>query len=190
MIEINLLPKRTLERKGVKAFAIFVSVSAIAIVLICLSLFLSVKEEVKTAERQLNLIKNEIRRYEPLLVELKELKNKEAEILLHFNNLRRLMIGQPSWPQILYVISRSLPENIWLTELIQTPKDKEMMIAIQGYSLNQTVDIAEFMENLNNSSLFKQIALSEISKRVIDTTEAMEFKLNCSLKSLEESRGE
>jgi len=184
MIEINLLPKKTLKRKGVRAFTIFVSISAVAIILICLSFFFSVKEDVKMAKRQLNLIRSEIKKYEPLLVELEELKAKEAEILLHFDNLRRLAINRPSWPQILYVISRSLPENIWLTELTQTPKDKERMVTIQGYSLNQTVDIAKFMENLNDSSLFNQVTLSEISRRVIDATEVMEFKLNCSSKSL------
>ncbi|MEA1965370.1 MAG: PilN domain-containing protein [Candidatus Aerophobetes bacterium] len=184
MIEINLLPKRTLKRKGVKAFVIFVSISAVAIGLICLSLFSSVKEEVKIAERQLSLVKSEVKKYEPLLGELEELKAEEAEILLRLNNLKRLVISRPSWAQVLYVISGSLPKNIWLTELIQTPENEERVITIQGYGLNQTVDIAKFMENLNNSSIFNRINLSEISRRVINATKVMEFKLNCSLKSL------
>jgi len=75
---------------------------------------------------------------------------------------------------VLYEISRSLPDSIWLTRLAKNIEGKDQL-TIEGSTLNQTTDIGKFMDNLNKSSLFQEMTISVVSKGNIEKTEIMAF---------------
>ncbi|GAH86982.1 unnamed protein product, partial [marine sediment metagenome] len=51
-----------------------------------------------------------------------------------------------------------------------------------GSSLNKTIDIGEFMENLIKSPLFTEVALLGMTKRTMDKREVMDFAIGCKLR--------
>jgi len=180
MIEVNLLPPELLKRKEIKYFIIFVSTCGLLTILVCFFLSFGVKDEVNMAQKRLISVQEKSREQQSVIKELEEWKRKKADLESRFKAMTNLVIRRSSGPRILYEMSRCLPENIWLTGLIKDIQGKEEIITIQGSSLSQAVDIARFMENLNNSSLFKEINLSSISRE--ETTGIAKFKITCKLR--------
>lgn len=182
MIEINLLPAKVLQRRKMWSFVIFVAVSGLLVIFACIFFFFSIKEEVKSAQIELAWVRERVNEYQPILKELQELKSKRLELVSRLSAIRDLIVNQLPWPLVLYEISKSLPDSIWLTELTKTIQGKEQVIAIQGYSLDKTVDIGRFVENLSRSFLFEEIAVSNMSRSIIEETEVMDFRISCRLR--------
>ncbi len=180
MIEVNLLPPELLKRKEIKYFIIFVSTCGLLTILVCFFLSFGVKNEIKMAQERLISVQEKSREQQSVIKELEEWKRKKVDIESRFKAMANLVTRKSLCPKILYEISRCLPGNIWLTGLIKDIQGKEEIITIQGSSLTQTVDIARFMENLDNSSLFKGISLCSISRE--ETTGIAKFKITCKLR--------
>lgn len=182
MIEINLLPARVMQKRRVWSFVIFIAISSSLVIFTCIFFFFSIKEEVKSVQMELGRVKERVSEYQPMLKELQELKSKRVKLISRLSVIKDLVVNQLPWPLVLYEISKSLPDNVWLTELTKTLQGEEEIIAIQGYSLDKTVAIGRFMENLSKSSLFKEITISDMSKSIIRETEVMDFRVSGKLK--------
>ncbi len=182
MIRINLLPRELIDKKKVGGFIVFVSICTLFTILICVLLFLPLRDRIQAAKRQLEIEKLAVGKYRPILQKLEELKREESKLQARLNTIENLIISRSPWSQVLYEISRALPEKIWLTELTKEPQEKEQIITIHGSSLSKTIDIGKFMENLTRSPLFAEVALLMMTKRTIDKREVMDFTINCKLK--------
>ena len=189
MIEINLLPAKVMQRRKMWSFVIFVAVSGLLVIFACIFFFFSIKEEVKSAQIELAWVRERVNEYQPMLKELQELKSKRFELVSRLSAIKDLIVNQLPWSLVLYEISKSLPDSIWLTELTKTIQGKEQIITIQGCSLDETVAIGRFMENLSKSSLFEEIAVSNMSKSVIGETKVMDFRISCKLRDPASSEG-
>ncbi len=182
MIRINLLPRELIEKKKVSAFVIFVSISILFSILIWVLLFLPLRDELQAAKRRLELEQLTLRKYQPILQKLEKLKREESELQARLNAIENLIVSRSPCSQVLYEISRALPEKTWLTELTEETQGKEQILTIQGSSLSKTIDIGKFMENLTKSSFFVEVVLLTMTKRTIDKREVMDFTINCKLK--------
>ena len=182
MIRINLLPKKLIEKKKIGAFVVFVSISILFSVLICVLLFLPLRDELQAAKRRLELEQLTLRKYRPILQELEKLKREESELQARLTSIENLIVSRSPWSQVLYEISRALPEKIWLTELTKETQGKGEILAIEGSSLSKTIDIGKFMENLTKSPLFTEVALLGMTKRAMDKREVMDFAISCKLR--------
>jgi len=182
MIEINLLPPEILRQKKIKDFLLFVIISVFPVILICILFSFSLKEVARSVQRELTWSREKVSEYQPALKELEELKNKKVALQYRLSIIRDLVVNRSPWPLVLYEISNSLPDSIWLTRLAKNVQGKEQIITIEGFSLNQTVDIGKFVENLNKSSLFEEIAISVVSKSNIGKTEVMGFTIGGKIK--------
>jgi type IV pilus assembly protein PilN len=182
LIRINLLPRELIEKKKIGAFVVFVSISSLFSVLICVLLFLPLRDELQAAKRRLELERLTLRKYRPILQELEELKREESELQVRLTSVENLIVSRSPWSQVLYEISRALPEKIWLTELTKETQGKEQILAIEGSSLSKTIDIGKFMENLTKSPLFTEVALLGMTKRAMDKREVMDFAISCKLR--------
>jgi len=149
MITVNLLPKSILEKRKKGAFAIFVSLCAGLTILICVFFVLALKVQFAPVARELHSVRKQAEEYQLKFrdLEMDELKEKEAQLKSYLEALLDLTNSQPSWPLILYEISKGLPEGVWLTEITKPMTDE--ILTIQGNSLNRTRGVIEFMENLN-----------------------------------------
>ena len=181
MIKVNLLPKSILEKRKKGAFAIFVSLCAGLTILICEFFVLALKVQFAPVARELHSVRKQAEEYQLKFRDLKmdELKEKETQLKSYLEALLDLTNSQPSWPLILYEISKGLPEGVWLTEITKPMTDE--ILTIQGNSLNRTRGVIEFMENLNKASLFKEVSFSNMSKKMVGEAEVTEFKLICKL---------
>ncbi len=86
-----------------------------------------------------------------------------------------MIVNRYPWSLVLYEISRSLPDSIWLTRLAKNIEGKDQIITIEGSTLGQTMDIGRFMDNLNKSSLFQETTISLVTRDNIEETEIMTF---------------
>lgn len=181
MIKVNLLPKSILDRRKKAPFAVFSSLCAGLAILICLFLVLSLKEQMVPLARELDSVKRQSEVYQSEFRDLNtgELKDKEAELKLYLEALLELTNSQAPWPLVLYEISKGLPGGVWLTEITQSVRDE--ILTIRGKSLNRTMGVIEFMENLSNPPLFRDISFSNMSKKMVGEVEVTEFKLICKL---------
>ncbi len=177
MIKVNLLPKSILEKRKKGAFAIFVSLCAGLTILVCVFFVLALKVQLASVARELHSVRKQAEEYQLKFRDLKmdELKEKEAQLKSYLEALLDLTNSQPSWPLILYEISKGLPGGVWLTEITKPMTDE--ILTIQGNSLNRTRGVIEFMENLNKASLFKEVSFSNMSKKMVGEAEVTEFKL-------------
>jgi len=180
MIEINLLPLQVLRRKEIRYFIIFVSTVAFLSILICFLFSFGVRSKIENAQKQLVLVQEKVKEQQSVLRDLKEWERKKASLLSRLEAMKNLLNRKVLAPRILFEISRCLPENIWIIELTKDIQGGEEVITIQGGSLTQAVDIARFMENLNNSTLFEELNLSSISRE--ESTGVMKFKIICKLR--------
>ena len=181
MIKVNLLPKPILDRRKKMPFAVFCSLCAGLGILICVFLSLSLKEQMMPLARELDSVEKQSGLYQSEFRDLntRELEDKEAELKLYREALLDLTNSQPSWPLLLYEISKGLPGSVWLTEITQSVSDE--ILTIRGNSLNRTMDVIEFMENLSKTPLFRDVSFSNMSKKMVGEVEATEFKLICKL---------
>jgi type IV pilus assembly protein PilN len=182
LIRVNLLPRELIQKKRVGAFVIFVLISILLTIFICVLFFLSLRDEIQAARLRLEFEQLTVRKYQPILKKLEDLKHKESRVQARLNAMENIFASRSSWPQVLYEISRVLPEKIWLTEFTKEPQGKEQVLTIQGSSLGKTIDIGKFMENLTRSPLFTEVVLLGMTKRTIDKREVMDFTINCKLR--------
>ncbi len=181
MIKVNLLPPEMVRRKRIGSFAIFVSICGLLGILISIFLFLPITKEVELTQSKLTSVKKEVSRYQSVLGELKKLENERTELRSRLEAISSLAVNHSYWPEVLYVISKSLPPNIWLTRLNKATQEGEDLLIIEGSSLTQAVDIAKFMKNLSNCSLFKEVRFLTLSKRIMEGREIADFKISCKL---------
>ncbi len=181
MIKVNLLPKPILDRRKKTPFAVFCALSVGLAILICLFLSLSLKEQMMPLARELDSVEKQSGLYQSKFrnLNMRELEDKEAELKLYREALLDLTNSQPSWPLLLYEISKGLPVGVWLTEINQSVSDET--VTIRGNSLNRTMGVIEFMENLSKIPLFRDVSFSNMSKKMVGEVEATEFKLICRL---------
>lgn len=193
MIEINLLPPEYLKRRQLQKFIILVSLGGILSLLIVGFLFAAVKTNEQVVRERLERIrtegkerveglKKEVEKFKPILEQLAKLEEEKKELKKRVEVIRNLIEEQPSWARILYEVSKALPPNIWLSRLNKTEVGEKAVLMMNGYSLTQTVDIAEFMENLDRSPLFEKVSFTIISREEMEGQEVMSFEIKCALK--------
>ena len=174
MIEINLFPSEILVRKKNSNFILFTVLCVLPIIFMCIILFFSLEKVTNSVQGELVWTKEKTREYQPLLKQLQELKDKKAELQPRLIRAKDVVVNRYPWSLVLYEISRSLPDSIWLTRLAKNIEGKDQL-TIEGSTLNQTMDIGKFMDNLNKSSLFQEMTISVVSKGNIEKTEIMAF---------------
>jgi len=175
MIEINLLPSEIMGRKKNNNLILFTVLSVLPIIFMCIILFFSLEKVINSVQGELAWTKEKTREYQPLLNQLQELKDKKTELQLRLIKAKDVVVNRYPWSLVLYEISRSLPDSIWLTRLAKNIEGKDQLITIEGSTLNQTMDIGKFMDNLNKSSLFQEMTISLVTKGNIEETEIMTF---------------
>ena len=183
MIKINLLPEKMLRRRKILPFITFVAMLASLGVLICFFLFYPVTKQVKLVRSQLALLQKQVRESQLALNELRRWEKKRDALKLRLKALENLTINQSFWPEVLYTISRSLPQTIWLTGIKKAAQEEDSIL-IEGNSLNQAVDIAIFMKRLYSSPIFEDVEFSDISHRKINGKEVAGFKIKCKLSKM------
>ena len=179
MIKINLLPLGIINQRRRRDFIVFVSICAVAAVGICYFFYFSLNQTVHPLEKELIEIKGEIAQRQPVLKEINEIEKENNELEIYFNTLKGIVVKQSFWPELLYNIYLSLPDTIWLEEIKSDAKGD--FVEIRGISLQETIDVAEFIKNMESSKFFSEVKFTKFFQQEMFSKQVMFFQLKCFL---------
>lgn len=94
----------------------------------------------------------------------KNLEVDELTIRRKLEAVKKLVLDRTTPPKVLLALSKSMPEEVWLTEF--TIRDAD--VSIKGSSLGFT-QISDFMKNLNESIYFQDLVLKSTQQIKADT---------------------
>ncbi len=180
MIKVNLLgverPKRT--RISLAGPSRLVGIGAVAVVLIggmgyvwwSMSAKMSALQQQKTQRTQeLAALKEKVKEVEGFEANKKSFEEKIAII----EQLRKNQVGPV---RLLDELSRSLPDRVWLTSLVE----QSGRIDVEGKAVTNA-EIVDFINNLKASRYIREILLIESRQVTEDGVPVYNFKLKCML---------
>jgi type IV pilus assembly protein PilN len=177
MIKINLLPFRAARtKKNIRrqVSILFLSFILITIVLSIYNSHLNsritgLKGNVISLEKDVSRYRKKAREVDKIKKNLSILKQKIA-VISNLEKHRKVPVSvMETFTEVL------IPQRMWLTDLVKNNRN----INLKGIALdNKTV--ADFMVNLEKTSLFSNINLKKLQqKKVKNTKHFKEFEINC-----------
>jgi type IV pilus assembly protein PilN len=189
MIRINLLPFRAKRKKENIRRQVFIFVSLIVLILLCLvyyNMILNGKvntltaeiertknelEQVQEAARQVDAIKREIETLEKKMKIISQLEMNRDEPVDFLENVSAMIVHE----------SKSDNRKMWLTSLSVSRESKDAVsdtVRMGGIALdNKTV--AEFMRNLEKSGLFSNVTLESLRRTEMRAIALKQFDITC-----------
>jgi type IV pilus assembly protein PilN len=118
------------------------------------------RSEVAHRQAEVEAARQEVRELEPIIREVEEYEAKKADLERKINIIKDLKRNQRGPVRLLDLISRNLPELLWLDNMTLRGNN----IDLKGHAFN-TNAIASFIENLNRVPEFQEPVLKDISKQ-------------------------
>ena len=163
------------EGKGVRYdLAILVSIIFIALIG---WMFYATRAELNRLDEEIRINQQEKERLQGVLKELEKNKKKK-EILTQKTKVIEELISKQLIPvKLMDFLSKSLPDQVWLTKL----KYKGSRAEIEGKALTNTL-VATFISNLEETGFFKNVELISSKKvKASRNIEVYEFRLRSSI---------
>jgi type IV pilus assembly protein PilN len=113
--------------------------------------FWSLRAEAAQLDAELAAARQEQTRLRSLLAEVQEFEEQRARVQERVSLIERLRGGQSLPVQLLDHISRSLPDMLWLTTVMQEGDD----VTIEGRSTT-LIAVSDFVGNLGSTPLFRR----------------------------------
>lgn len=173
--KINLLPKALVSRKELQKKKAYLVLSGLSLGLIfAVSLSFSI-ESYNIANMQLKNIADEMKEYQKCDKEIKLLVREQEEIQEKVGILKDLVAVREYWPNILFEISRILPDNAYLIELVTVAgEDEKKVIELKGRTTDFDA-VTNLISRLEQSPLFdsvKVISATAVGQIVPETAGA------------------
>ena len=197
MIRVNLLPVK--ERRRIKkpaggaARRIEIPVAWIAIcIAFVAALSVIAYFHHQSHVKQVAALQEEIHEIEQRTEELKvpirkvnEAKKTKEQLTRKIDIIKSLKAGQTGPVRLMDELSRSMPPNLWLTDM----SEDGTRIQMNGIAFTAT-PIAEFMKNLEQSDVFHSVELTQVSSqsRTGYSNSLKGFQLSCNIRYTSGSR--
>ena len=161
MIKINLLPFRAARKK--ENIRQQVSIFLLSIIFVALSMYsynMSLNNKIKDYNVKIENIKNEAAKYDKIVKEIANIKNKLDVLNKKTGVIKKLEIARKEPVHLLDKMTATIiPNRMWFTNL----EAKGKIVTIKGFALdNKTV--ADFMTRLEDSKLFVSVNLTTIKQ--------------------------
>jgi len=173
MIRINLIPYRA-ERQQQQIMQHVTAFFAVVTVASLLALgahtaaslqLASLKEDTMTAQKQNEVLKSKIGKID-------NLANLRSDVEHKLKIVDRLQEGRFRSLKTLHAIAIVIPQNVWLDEIHDTGGD----ISLSGLGESNKA-VASFMRKLDQSPLFTNVRLGEISRVMVNGLPVRRFNL-------------
>ncbi len=173
MIRINLIPYRA-ERQQQQIMQHVTAFFAVVTVASLLALgahtaaslqLASLKEDTMTAQKQNEVLKSKIGKID-------NLANLRSDVEHKLKIVDRLQEGRFRSLKTLHAIAIVIPQNVWLDEIHDTGGD----ISLSGLGESNKA-VASFMRKLDQSPLFTNVRLGEISRVMVNGLPVRRFSL-------------
>lgn len=175
MIQINLLPVRAERRKEVIRRQLSIAgLSIFLVILIMGVLFLRVSKRIDLTKGQLSKTEKEIKKLEPVIAKIEQLKKQKGEIAKKIEIIIDLDRLRPTPVVVLSDLNRLRPEKLWFEKMQRSGEH----ISLSGVAVDNET-IVNFLDNLKTSALLHQAELQVLRAKKIEAMELKEFTLEC-----------
>lgn len=177
MIKINLLLARKEKAKiGIKKELIIVVGSAVLLLLVLGVFHWKIYQSREETDALISKTKNEIARYKSLTAEVNRAKEDQRVLKEKLDVINGLRREKASPARVLDEISVQKPDKIQLESL----KKEGGKLGIEGIALDDET-VANFMTNLRNSKLFKNVDLIVSEQSEQSRIKLKKFTLSCEI---------
>jgi type IV pilus assembly protein PilN len=111
--------------------------------------------------------------YKPQLEKIRDITQKREEVRARLDIIARLDRERYYRVQLLDELSRSLPENLWLTGVSELA---ERRFKIDGVTFSNFI-VARFMESLEGAERWREVDLDVAQKGEMEDVEVVKFTL-------------
>ncbi len=112
-------------------------------------------------QAQIEEAKAELKKLKKVEQEVNNLENTRKMIAERVKEIERLDQNRHYWAQVLDNLSRSLPEQVWLTDISDRSAAGRPSLSLRGEAFSN-IRIAEFMDRLKNSDIVEDASKIEL----------------------------
>jgi len=141
------------------------------------ALYLIQKKELNQEEELLRQAQAQKNQLQDVLSKLEQLEQQKSLLDRKISLIQQLQSQQVVAVTIMDVLSKSIPEWVWLTEVSY----RNQAIQIRGKGLSNTL-IADYMTNLKNNPNIAEISLISTNQRTVRNDQYVEFAMSARYK--------
>lgn len=175
MTEINLMPPVLVEKRKGRWRNVIIGLALGGIILLLTIWYAGIVIGVKEKEAKLQKITKQIEDLQPKLIEIKQLEVEITEMKKRVEVIVQLDKGRFLWAHLLDEMSQSLPSGVWLKDFNYSSGSS---LDFSGSAFDN-FSIANFMNNLINSTTFTNIVLGSIESTSIGDYPIKTFSMKC-----------
>ncbi len=182
MIRINLLPHREAFRQQqiIEHIVVFVAVVLLTVALVIL-VDIWTTQDLTALQEEHATLKATNAKLTKKIGELRNLDNLRKEVEDKLKIVDELQAGRFRSLVTLEAIAKSIPQNVWLTQL----EDSNGAIKLKGFGESSQA-IANFMRKLEGNTIFNQVRLSVDESAVVEGANVRKFSLSLHRLTLQE----
>ena len=175
MIRINLLPVKAARKReyGQQQLLLFL----VILLGVGVGLYFWYDHEERRIGRlnsDIQEVQKEIKRLENVIGEVKQIKEKKAELQKRLDVIDVLKRGKVGPVRMMDDLSGRIPKKVWL----QGVEQRGSTVLISGEAMNNE-EIANFLRELEKSEFFEGVKLVSVKHKA--NTETKKFELTCSV---------
>lgn len=179
MIRINLLPVKKVKKKKKLPATLVLMVLVLFLALGAMAyLYVAQRSEISRLDRDVKKANEELVQLAEVSKQVEKFERDKKEMDRKLDIIAKLSADQHRPVRLMDAISRSLPEDIWLSNITTS----DVNIKISGYAMT-SVGVSNFMTRLKDTPYFQSVDLVESSATVYDRSTVYRFDLTCVLKS-------
>jgi type IV pilus assembly protein PilN len=176
MIRINLLPFRAArKRENIKRQLTFFGLSLLLTFVVIAYLFLQVGSTLGGLKKDKKTVEAELATYEKTIKEINRLEKQIKDLKQKLKVIRDLEAGKTGPVRLLDEVALAVPKDrLWLDSF----NEKGGTLTLRGNARDNDT-VAEFMVNLERSSLIQSVDLKRTSLKTLQGQSLSNFTLTC-----------
>jgi type IV pilus assembly protein PilN len=139
-------------------------------------LYFSQNRQVAALEERIDVARQDSTRYSRAISKIREIESSQSAIAARIQAIQTVDQGRFRWPHVLDEISRSLPENLWLTSVTRGEELEGDRIEITGVTFSN-LTLTQFMSSLEGSPYFESVSLVGSNRSQVDGVDVTSFAL-------------
>ena len=126
-------------------------------------------------EERIDVARQDSTRYSRTISKIREIEATQSAISARIQAIQTVDQGRFRWPHILQEVSRSLPDNAWLTSVTRSDDLQQAdRIEITGVTFSNLI-LTQFMTSLEGSPYFEQVSLIGSNRSQVDGVDVTSF---------------
>lgn len=161
MARINLLPWRAeLRKQQQKEFFLAISLAILATLAVLFFVHGHISSLIDYQNRRNEFLQSEIASLDQKIKEIQDLETKKKRLLAKMDVIQQLQSSRPESVHLFDELTRTMPEGVYLTDLMQTDKN----LTVNGIA-QSNARVSAYMRNLESSAWLKEPLLNIIESK-------------------------